>query len=109
MVFRWRADDGPLLLLFGSSPPFKKNDKIKKKMIKLKKMDLLWQNFLDPRMASIGKGALCIAKGPMFLQAEKTKTDQSVWRRIIAVRTCQFRPAPFVEYMVISQKGDKIM
>ena len=44
MAFRWRADDGPLLVLFGSSFPLSKKQK--------KMLDPLWQNFLDPRMAS---------------------------------------------------------
>ena len=40
MAFRWRADDGPLLVLFGSSLPISKT----------KKLDPIWQNLLDPRM-----------------------------------------------------------
>ena len=42
MAFRWRADDGPLLVLFGSSFPISK-----------KTFEPLLQNFLDPRMHSI--------------------------------------------------------
>ena len=43
MAFSWRADDGPLLVLFGSSFPLSKK----------KKLDPLWRNFLDPRMCLI--------------------------------------------------------
>ena len=43
MAFRWRAYDGPLLVLYGSSfPSSSKNT--------LSAMDPLWQNFLDPRI-----------------------------------------------------------
>ena len=38
MAFRWRADDGPLLVLFRSSLPLQKT---------LSELDPLWQNFLD--------------------------------------------------------------
>ena len=43
MAFHWRADDGPLLVVFGSSHPhFLKKT--------LSEMDPLWQNVPDPRM-----------------------------------------------------------
>ena len=38
MAFRWRADDGTILVVFGSTHYFKK------------KMAPLWKNFLDPHM-----------------------------------------------------------
>ena len=34
---RWHADDGPILVVFGSA-------------LQVKKVDSLWKNFLDPRM-----------------------------------------------------------
>ena len=43
MAFRWRADDGPFIAVFGSSIP----SSTKKK---LSNLDPLGQNFLDPRM-----------------------------------------------------------
>ena len=43
MVFRWRADDDPFIVIFGSSIP----SSTKKK---LSNLDPLWQNFLDPHM-----------------------------------------------------------
>ena len=46
MAFRWRADDGPLLVVFGSSLP----SSTKKT---LSKLDPRRQNFLDPRMSSV--------------------------------------------------------
>ena len=39
---RWRADDGPLIVVFGSYLPSSKKT--------TSKLDPLWQNFLDPRM-----------------------------------------------------------
>ena len=51
MAFCWRADDGPLLVLFGSSP-------LTKKML-----DPLLQNFLDPRMDSDTQYRICA--GPL--------------------------------------------
>ena len=47
MAFRWRADDGPLLLIFGPSLPLKKNEK---KPVRVAELEPLWQIFLDPRM-----------------------------------------------------------
>ena len=44
MAFRWWADDGPLLALFGSSLP--SSDKKKT----LSEIDYFWQNLLDPHM-----------------------------------------------------------
>ena len=43
MAIRWRADDGPLIVLLGSSP-----HQLKKKNVV--EVGPLWQNFLDPRM-----------------------------------------------------------
>ena len=43
-AFRWRADVGPLMVIFGSSLP----SSTKKKKT-LSKSDPLWQNFLDLR------------------------------------------------------------
>ena len=44
MAFRWRADDGPLIVVCESSS-------LPSSTIKtLSKLDPLWQNFLDPRM-----------------------------------------------------------
>ena len=40
IAFRWRAVDGPLLVIFGSSFLLSKK----------KELDPLLQNFLDPRM-----------------------------------------------------------
>ena len=45
MAFRWRADDGPLKVVFGSSLPSST-----KKTLKTSELDSLWQNFLDPNM-----------------------------------------------------------
>ena len=42
----WRVDDGPLMLAFELTKT--NQNKQKEKVIKL---DHLWQNFLDPRMA----------------------------------------------------------
>ena len=41
MAFRWRADDGPLIVAFGSSLPSLTK-------INVVKVRPLWQNFLDP-------------------------------------------------------------
>ena len=50
-------------------------------------------------------GALWVAKGPMFLQAENYDSDQTVQmcrlNRIVAVRTCQL--VPYVGYRLIHQ------
>ena len=46
MAFRWRAVDGPLLVLFESSLPSQK----KREKKTLSELDLLWQNFVDLRM-----------------------------------------------------------
>ena len=48
MAFRWRADDGPLMVEFGSF--FSSNYKKTKKKKTLSKLDPLWQYFLDPRL-----------------------------------------------------------
>ena len=48
MAFRWRANDGPLLVLFGSS--LTSSIKTKKK---LSQLDPYGKTFLDPRMISI--------------------------------------------------------
>ena len=48
MAFRWRVDDGPLLVAFGSSLPH-----YRKKT--LSELDSLWQIFLDPRMTRYWK------------------------------------------------------
>ena len=45
MAFRWRADDGPILVVFGSTHYLKK------------KMAPLWKNFLDPHMQQKGTPA----------------------------------------------------
>ena len=49
MVFRWRVDDGPLIVVLGFS-----NHQLKKRKTNEKKYGVkfgpLWQNFLDPRM-----------------------------------------------------------
>ena len=42
-----RADDDPLLVLFGSSLPLIKTNQKRKKVSEL---DPLWQNFLEPRL-----------------------------------------------------------
>ena len=42
MAFRWRADDGPLLVLLDPLCPLQNKT--------LSELDLLWQNFLDPHM-----------------------------------------------------------
>ena len=47
--FRWRADDGPLILVFGSFLPSSTKKTHKKT---LSRMDPLWQNCLNPRMSS---------------------------------------------------------
>ena len=51
MAFRWRAVDGPLIVVFGSflSSSLNKLKKTAKKKT-LSKLDPLWQNFLDLRM-----------------------------------------------------------
>ena len=51
MAFRSQANDGPLIVVLGSSLPSsnKKNEKKAKKKT-LSKFDPLWQNFLDPHM-----------------------------------------------------------
>ena len=43
MAFRWRANDGPLIIVLRSSLPSSKKKKFSR-------LDPLWQNFLDPRM-----------------------------------------------------------
>ena len=48
MTFRWRADDGPLIVVVGCSLPSSTKNKTKKK--RLSKLDSLLQNFLGPRM-----------------------------------------------------------
>ena len=48
--FRWRAEDCPLMVVFGSFLP----SSTKKKPPKTpSKLDPLWQNFLDPRMMAL--------------------------------------------------------
>ena len=49
MAFRWRADDGPIVAVFGSSRP----TSTKKQQHKTSKLDTLFQSFLDPRMLRI--------------------------------------------------------
>ena len=49
MVFRWWANDGPLLVVFGSSFPSSIEIKQTKKTSDL---EPLWKKFLDPRMDS---------------------------------------------------------
>ena len=44
-AFRWQADDGLLIVVFGSSLPSSTKTP--------SKFDFLWQNFLDPRMCLI--------------------------------------------------------
>ena len=53
MAFRWRVDDDPLIVVFGSFLPYQTNPPPKKKKNKKaeSKLDTLWQNFLDPRIA----------------------------------------------------------
>ena len=46
MAFRWQADDGPLIVLFGSTYL----SSAKKKRKKVSKLNPLWQNFLDSCM-----------------------------------------------------------
>ena len=54
MAFRWRAHDGPLIVVLGSSlPSLTKKKKKQKKQKKTSKLDPLWQNFLDPRMVNL--------------------------------------------------------
>ena len=48
MAFRWQADDGPLLVLIGSSLPLSPH----RKTPTLSELDPLWQIFLYPRMCS---------------------------------------------------------
>ena len=47
MAFRWLANDGPLLVLYGSSLLLSPHQNTPKT---LSELDPLWQNFLDPRM-----------------------------------------------------------
>ena len=58
MAFRWQADDGPLLVVFGSSVSHYLKKKTTKK--NSSELDPLWQNFLDPRM-------------PLFFMADPDK------------------------------------
>ena len=51
MVFRWRADDGPLLVIFGSAHINSKETKTKNKQKKrCQSWTLSEKTFLDPRM-----------------------------------------------------------
>ena len=50
MAFRWRADVGPLMVVFGSSLPLSTKKKKKKT---LTKSDPILHNFLDPRKMSL--------------------------------------------------------
>ena len=97
MAFRWRAVDGPLIVVFGSflSSSIKKK-KQKKNVVKV---GPLWQNFLDPRMLCKDSLVLVLVTRQNWQPSRHTTLTQH-WFNVIQQTGSELTTIP--------QKGDSL-